>query len=116
MRTTRKQLPPALRAQLFTDLSIVLTDTRNNQQMCDFLVRFLSPNELLVLSKRIGILKRLYSDYSYEEIQSELQVSSATISSIAAIKDHASTDRAIDKLAVHQWAEKVATFIRRLFP
>ncbi len=116
MKASHKRISPALKAALFTDLTIVLTDIRKIEQMNDFLVRFLSKSELLTLSKRMGILKRLYSDYSYEDIQNELKVSSATISSMAEIKDEPSTDEAIEKLAVHNWAENMAKKIKSLLP
>lgn len=116
MKASPQKISPDLKAALFTDLNIVLTDIRKMDKMADFLVRFLSQSELLVLSKRMGILKRLYSNYSYEEIQNELKVSSATISSMAEIKDELAVDEAIEKIAVHDWAEKIAFKIKKFLP
>lgn len=105
-----------MQQSLFDDLVIVMTDIKSAKEMSDFLQVFFSKTELLGLSKRIGILKRLYSNYSYEEIQQELHVSSATISSVAQTKDDPATDAAIEKLVIHSWADQAASFIRRLFP
>lgn len=112
MQTSNIKLDSQLETRLKEELAIVLTELKKPDLMLEFLSAFLSETELLVFAKRLAILQRLHENYSYEQIQKDLAVSSATISSVAQIKDSSISEKAIEALDVHTWAEETADKIR----
>jgi uncharacterized protein YerC len=112
MQTSNTKLEPIIELKLKEDLAILLSDLKKPELVLEFLSTFLTETELLVLAKRLAILKRLHENHSYEQIQKDLSVSSATISSVAQIKDTAVSSRIVDALNVHDWASDTAQRIR----
>lgn len=112
MQTSNIKLDSKIENKLKEDLAIVLSELKKPDQMLEFLSAFLSETELLVFAKRLAILQRLHENYSYEQIQKDLAVSSATISSVAQIKDSSVSEKVIDALDVYNWAENTAQKIR----
>lgn len=115
MQTSNTKLLPEIEAKLKEDLAILLSDLKKPDLVLEFLSTFLTSTELNVLAKRLAILKRLHENHSYEQIQKELAVSSATISSVAQIKDTVVSTRVVDTLNVHDWAAHTAEKIRLWF-
>lgn len=76
-------------------LTSLLADITSVKDMKAFVSTFFSESEQTVFAKRLTILMLLDEGKSYEEISKELKVSSATISSIATIKDHQITTQAL---------------------
>lgn len=64
------------------------------------------------LAKRLLVLKYLREGKSYEEIQSELGVSSATVSNVATFKDSENLQPLFDALDIDKWAEKLLAKLR----
>lgn len=112
MQTSSQKLSAQSEQQLQEDLAILLCDIRHPAMMLDFLKTFLTESELLVLAKRLAILKRLHNNNSYEKIQKELGVSSATVSTVAQIKDKYVAQRVLETMKVHDWAEVTANKLR----
>lgn len=112
MQTSNTKLDPLLEQKLKEELAILLADLKKPEFVSEFLETFLTETELLVLAKRLAILKRLHENYSYENIQKELAVSSATISSVAQIKDSQVSSQIVEALTVHDWASDTAEKIR----
>lgn len=112
MQVSQHKLITTSELQLKEELAILLADLKRPQVMLDFLSTFLTETELTVLSKRLAILKRLHNNNSYEQIQTDLQVSSATISSVAQIKEKNISEDVINRLQIHDWAEKTAQKVR----
>lgn len=112
MQTSNTKLDPDFENKLKEELAVVLSDLKKPELVLEFLSTFLTNTELTVLAKRLAILKRLHENCSYEQIQKDLAVSSATISSVAQIKDTAASNRIIDMLSVHDWASQAADKIR----
>lgn len=112
MQVSQNKLLTTSESQLKEELAILLADLKRPQVMLDFLSTFLTETELTVLSKRLAILKRLHNNHSYEQIQTDLQVSSATISSVAQIKEKNISEDVINRLQIHDWAEKTAQKVR----
>ncbi|MDQ5950859.1 MAG: hypothetical protein QG639_136 [Patescibacteria group bacterium] len=115
MQTSNTKLDPQIDAKLKEDLAILLSDLKKPDLVLEFLSVFLTSTELSVLAKRLAILKRLHENHSYEQIQKELAVSSATISSVAQIKDTGVSVQVVDTLNVHDWASTAAQKIRTWF-
>lgn len=112
MQISQQKMSNTSEEQLKEDLAILLSDLRRPNVVLDFLSTFLTETELTVLSKRLAILKRLHNNNSYEQIQQDLQVSSATISSVAQIKERQISEDIIHRLQVHDWAERTASKLR----
>lgn len=112
MHTSQTKLSQESEVQLKEELAILLADLKNPQTMLDFLSTFLTESEMTILSKRLAILKKLHNNQSYEQIKNELQVSSATISSVAQIRDAHVSEDVVNRLLVHDWAERTAQNLR----
>lgn len=112
MQTSNIKLDPDFEIKLKEDLAILLSDLKKPTVVLEFLSAFLTNTELLVLAKRLAILKRLHENNSYEQIQKDLSVSSATISSVAQIRDSHVSDKIMNTLSLHTWAETTAEKIR----
>jgi uncharacterized protein YerC len=87
MQTSNKRLPQKTAQSLKVQLATLLADLDSPTAVEAFLDDFLSETELSVLTKRLGILWLLDQGLSYQEIAEELKVSSATIASIAQVKE-----------------------------
>lgn len=84
--------------------------------MATFLQDFLSETEQQVLAKRLAILHQLHQGKSYEKIKKALQVSSATISSVAEMKGKPGFKLALEKIKLDQWAENVLGNLKQKLP
>lgn len=87
MHTSPQTLSTTQEHRLFAQLVTLLTDITAPDTMKEFLQLFFTDTEQSVFSKRLAILFLLDQGKSYEEISQELKVSSATISTIAALKE-----------------------------
>jgi len=109
VQTSNKKLATAKETKLFNQLVTVLSDLEHPKAMSSFLAIFLSDTERSVLSKRIGILWLLSQGKSYEEIQNELHVSSATISSMSELVDAPAIKQTIELIKrdtqISNWLE-----------
>ena len=115
MQISNQKLDPVVELKLKEELAILLADLKKPDLVLEFLSTFLTETELLVLAKRLAILKRLHDNYSYEQIQKDLSVSSATISTVAQMKDKPVSERIVNALVVHDWAEHTAKRLREWF-
>ncbi|PIY80779.1 MAG: hypothetical protein COY80_01160 [Candidatus Pacebacteria bacterium CG_4_10_14_0_8_um_filter_42_14] len=97
-------------------LITLLADIKNPKAMEEFLQSFLSKAELAQLSKRLEVIGRLKSGESYEFIQKQLGVSSATISGLSRIQDTNIIKEALKLISIDKKATKIASSIRRYVP
>lgn len=112
MKVSQHRLTAVLESQLKEDLAILLADLKRPQVVLEFLTTFLTETELTVLSKRLAILKRLHNNHSYEQIKTDLQVSRATIAAVAHIKENNISEDVMNRLQIHDWAERTAQKVR----
>lgn len=115
MIKTSPSLSKEAEVQLKIELAQVIADFRKPREILSFLTLFLSDAELLILTKRLAIFKRLNSNYSYEDIQKELGVSSATVSSVAQLKNDPFADTVMERLMAQDWAQNTAEKLRKIF-
>jgi Trp operon repressor len=92
----------------------LLADLKKTEDVETFLKDFLTPAELIVLSKRLAILWSLHQGKSYEEIKKEFNVSSATIATLAENRHRLGITKALSTLKLDDWADKVAQKIMKL--
>lgn len=115
MQKSSKDLPSKLQESLFYQLITVLSDFNKPYQVDEFLRSFLTPTEQVVLAKRLAIARMLEAGYSYEDIRRQLNVSSATIASVAEIVPTNGIQQALTKLRIDDWADKIASKVVGIF-
>lgn len=101
--------------QLKLELAQLVSDFKKPGQVLSFLTLFLSETELSILAKRLAIFKRLNQGKSYEEIQRDLGVSSATVSSVAQLKNESFAKTVMEQVTAQDWAQETATKLRGFF-
>jgi len=104
-----------LELNLKEELAKVIADMKSPREIQEFMQLFMSESELLMLAKRLAIFKRLSQNASYESIQQELSVSSATVSSIAQLKTQSFAKKVASLMNAQDWAEQTASRLRHLF-
>ncbi len=115
MRSSQIPLSKKKDREIKTSFSTLLSDIKNPNEMIEFLESFLSDNEFLGLSKRLAIIKLLAKGHSYEDIQNNLNVSSATVSSTANFKNDKVLAKIIQKLEADDWASDLSKKIIKFF-
>ncbi len=100
MQTSSKDLAPNKESELFDQLATLLADLRHPAEVRAFLREFLSETERSVFAKRLAILWELSQGKSYQQIKDQLQVSSATISSVAEFKDSPNLKTSLKKISL----------------
>jgi Trp operon repressor len=106
VQTSSKKLATAKETKLYSQLVTLLADIEHPKAMSTFLSVFLSDTERSVLAKRLGILWLLSQGKSYEEIQDELHVSSATISSMSELATKPAIKQALETIKRDERIEK----------
>ncbi|MBP7768570.1 hypothetical protein KA082_01920 [Candidatus Woesebacteria bacterium] len=101
--------------QLKNELAEMIAGLKNPTDILSFMTLFLSDSELLILSRRLAIFKRLTLNKSYEEIQKELGVSSATVSSVAQLRNQSFAQHISKHITAQDWAEGAAKKLRTFF-
>lgn len=115
MQTSPNALTSAQEKTLTAHLYTVLTDLKDPQTLQTFVEDFFTPTEQSVFAKRLQVAWLLHQGLSYEAIKDKLHVSSATISSVAAIKDKPGLQKAFELLQVDTWADQMASRVMRWF-
>lgn len=77
-----KKLSSKHRNLLIRELSLILSDLKNANDIENFLKDLLSESEQVMLSRRLQIAKLLLRDLSYSDIKEKLKVGDATIVSV----------------------------------
>lgn len=116
MQTSSQKLNPQIEADITEQFTTLLADFKHPLLVKQFLADFLTETELSVFAKRLAIVFDLYQGKSYQDIKKELKVSSATISSVAEIKDKKGIKLAIDQIIEDQKFEKRAEKLIKFIP
>ena len=103
MQTSAKSLAPTTEADILNQLYRLLADLHQPKEVKKFLDSFMTDTERLVFAKRLAIAWLLEQGQSYEEIAKALNVSSATISSVAEIRQKPDMNMAYQKLFLANW-------------
>lgn len=111
MQISSKKLTKKQSQEIFSRLHFLLAQQKNPNEVADFLATFLTETEHLVFAKRLTISYLLSQGKSYTDIKKELQVSSATISSVAQDMKNPSIQKAINTINItrqaNDWYKKV---------
>lgn len=107
MQVSNKSLKPATEELVLDQLYSLLADLKRPQDIQSFLSSLMTPTERLVFAKRLQIAWLLKQGLSYEDISKTLNVSSATISSVAESKNTQGMSLAYKRLHLDKVAGKV---------
>lgn len=107
MQTSSQTLTKKARESIMDNLVMVITDLEKKSETAQFVEDFLSETEQIVLGKRLAIAFLLKSGQSYEQIKKDLNVSSATISSVAELIKKPGVQLALKKIEADKWADNV---------
>ena len=103
-----------LKNQIEKTLALVFSDFRNKSEAFEFFKDFLTEKELETLAKRLSVAYWLSKKRSYENIKTNLKVSSATIAKVQIDMKKKGFKNAIKKLDADEWAEKWSEKIKKL--
>lgn len=116
MRVSSKKLNESLRRQIGKTFSQVLADIKSTDEMDSFLRDFLTASEYEILSKRLAVAYWLKKGRSYENIKTNLKVSSATVASVQSEMPKKGFKTAVKIIEAEEWAnvwaEKIKKFIK----
>jgi uncharacterized protein YerC len=107
MHVSAKQLSRKHTQQIHSDLTTVMAHLHGEKEVAQFLENFLTETEYTILAKRLAIAVLLSAGKSYQEIKTTLNVSTATISSVAEHKETPGFKLALQKITDNNWAEQI---------
>ena len=116
MQVSSKSLSKKKEAEVFARLHFLLADARHPDEITQFLSSFLTETEHLVLAKRLTIYYLLDKGQSYTQIKNELQVSSATISTVSENMKNSTIQSVINRIRIIERANNWYQQIKKLWP
>lgn len=106
-----------MKNQLIKTLAQTLVDFKNIEEMHAFLSDFFNESELETFAKRLSVAYWLKRGRSYENIKTNIKVSSATIATIEKLLKKPGFALALKKMEAEEWAtlwaEKIQRFIKK---
>jgi len=115
MQISSKNLSKQEEKQIHDQFITLLSDLQNPQTFTTFANDFFTDTEKLVFAKRLAIAWLLHQGKSYQEIKDQLKVSSATISSVAEIKNNPGILIATEKIKTDKKFDQAAAKITQIF-
>lgn len=107
MQVSTQNLSQTDEDKLFEQLYTLFADLNSPQETRVFLESFMTPTERVVFAKRLAIAWLLEQGASYDEINKQLKVSSATISSVAEIRQMEGIQLAFKRMHLDRWAKNI---------
>jgi len=104
MHTSKRKINKNLSRQIYQLFYQVIADTHNPKEVEEFLKDFLSETELEILAKRLAIAYWLNKSRNYENIKTNLSVSSTTIATVAQQMKKTGFKKALEKIRADEWA------------
>ena len=117
MRVSKNKINAHLQKEITKVLHQAIADLKSPEEVEQFLRSFLSESEYATLAKRVAIAYWLDRGRSYENINQNLKVSSATISAIQSNMKTPGVKTTLQKIKAEewatQWADRIQKFIKR---
>lgn len=113
MRISENKLNSSFKNQITKTFAQTLVDLKNMDEMHKFLTDFFNDSELETFAKRLSIAYYLKKGRSYENIKTNIKVSSATIATIEKQSKKSGFVNAIKKMEAEEWANIWATKIQK---
>ena len=114
MRTAKIKLSKFLEDEIRGTFAQVITDIKTTEESNTFIKDFFTDTELTLLSKRLAIGYLLSKKRNYENIKTNLKVSSATIAVVSEMLNKPGFKLAIKKMEAEEWANKWAERIKKV--
>src|SRR3989337_3238376 len=114
MRTAKIKLSKFLEDEIRGTFAQVITDIKTTEESNTFIKDFFTDTELTLLSKRLAIGYWLSKKRNYENIKTNLKVSSATIAVVSEMLNKPGFKLAINKMEAEEWANKWAERIKKV--
>jgi len=115
MQVSSKSLSAKKQQEVFARFHFLLADAKQPEEIKQLLATFLTETEHLVLAKRLTIYYLLNKGKSYTQIKNELQVSSATISTVSENMKNPVIQLAISRIEVIEKANRWYQQIKKLW-
>jgi len=117
MRISENKLNKSFKNQIIKTFAQTLIDFKNMDEMHKFLSDFFNDSELETFAKRLSVAYYLKRGRSYENIKTNIKVSSATIATIEKLSKKPGFALAIKKMEAEEWAnvwaKKIQKFIKK---
>jgi len=117
MRISEEKLNKNLKKQIYKTFFQTLCDLKNPEEIEIFLNDFFNQNEMETYAKRLAVAYWLKKKRSYQNIKTNLKVSSATISSVQNLINTNGLKLALKKIEAEEWAtqwtEKIKQFVKK---
>lgn len=113
MRTSDKKVNQSLKKEIIRSLAQAITDLKSPEETLVFLKDFLNDAELETYAKRLAVAYYLQKGRSYQNIKTNLKVSSATIATIQEQINSKGYQLALKKIEAEEWASKWAEKIKK---
>lgn len=115
MRTSQNKLNASMKNQLIKTFAQTLADFKSYEEVGVFLNDFFNDSELETFAKRLSVAYWLKKKRSYQNIKTNIKVSSATIAVIEKLSKKPGFALAIKKMEAEEWAnvwtEKIQKFM-----
>lgn len=119
MQLSQSKINKTIENQLEKIFLGLLSETDNPEKIKVILGELLTETERLALIKRLGIAIYLDKSRSYEDIKTNIKVSSATIASVAERFGNAGWQEIIKMVKAEEWAsewsEKISKRFKKIF-
>lgn len=112
MRSSQK-LNTSLQKQITTFFAEVISETTNLKDATCFISGFFTDSEQNTFAKRLAIAYWLKKGRSYENIKTNLKVSSATIASVQEMMKSPGFQEALNRLEAEEWASDWSNKIKK---
>ncbi len=114
MRTSKNSLNKSLKREIINTFFQTIEDLKNKAEIETFFQDFFNEIELETYSKRLAIAYWLRKKRSYENIKTNIKVSSATIASVEKQLKLNGFKLAIKKMEAEEWANVWSEKIKKL--
>ncbi len=104
MRISGNKLNISFKNQIVKTFAQTLVDFKNMDETHSFLTDFFNDSELETFAKRLSVAYWLKKGRSYENIKTNIKVSSATIATIEKLSKKPGFALAIKKMEAEEWA------------
>lgn len=111
---SKKKINKNLERQIYNLLYQVIADIHNPKEVEEFLKDFLTETELEVIVKRLAVAYYLNQSRSYDNIKTNLAVSSTTIATINDQMKKKGFQLALKKIQAEEWASRWAEKIGKM--
>lgn len=117
MRISQNKLNKSFKNQIIKTFAQTLIDFKSMDEMHRFLSDFFNDSELETFAKRLSIAYWLKKGRSYENIKTNIKVSSATIATIEKLSKKPGFAAGVKKMEAEEWAnvwaEKIRKFVKK---